>query len=238
MNARTSLDRTLWPAIILLSATFALFEFTTIDLWLQDFFYDHSTKKWWIDAEEPTLRLLFYTGPKTLVWIIAGALLGLCLVPEKRRSRFHFGRRELLIVIATLATAPSLVALSKATTNVFCPYELSRYDGQQIYKKVCEPYGPDERPVNKRGKPTRGRGFPAGHASGGFALLSLAGLAASRKGRAIGIMIGLGMGWWMGIYQMLKGAHFLSHTLVTAIFCWIVFLLWRRVFRVRIQPIG
>ncbi|NJM38214.1 MAG: hypothetical protein HC845_10365 [Akkermansiaceae bacterium] len=62
-------------------------------------------------------------------------------------------------------------------------------------------------------------------------MLSLAGLATTRKVRGIGIMIGLGMGTWMGVYQILKGAHFLSHTIITAIFCWIVFLVWRRVSR-------
>jgi membrane-associated PAP2 superfamily phosphatase len=231
VTTRHSLDRSLWPAVGLLVAAFALFEFTSIDIWLQDLFYNHSTKKWLVDSKEPIQRLLFYTGPKALIWVFAGTIIGLCLVPKKFRARFSVGRRELLIVIATLTTAPALVALSKATTNVFCPYELTRYDGNYAYKKVCETYGPNERPINPKGKPARGRGFPAGHASGGFALLSLAGLATTRKGRAIGIMIGLGMGTWMGVYQMLKGAHFLSHTIITAIFCWIVFLLWRRVSR-------
>jgi membrane-associated PAP2 superfamily phosphatase len=231
VTTRHSLDRSLWPAVALLVASFVLFEFTSIDIWLQDFFYDHSTKKWLVDSKESSQRLFFYTGPKVLVWILAGAAIGLCLAPNKFRSRFHLSRRELLVVIATLATAPALVALSKATTNVFCPYELTRYDGNYAYKKVCETYGPKERPMNRKGKPARGRGFPAGHASGGFALLSLAGLAVTRKGRIIGIMIGLGMGTWMGVYQMLKGAHFLSHTIITAIFCWIVFILWQRVFR-------
>ncbi|NJM38215.1 MAG: phosphatase PAP2 family protein [Akkermansiaceae bacterium] len=148
MTARDSLDRSLWPAVALLVAFFVLFEFTAIDIWLQDFFYNHSTKKWWVDSKEPIQRLVFYTGPKTLVWIIAGAGISLCLAPHTFRSRFHISRRELLVVIATLATAPALVALSKATTNVFCPYELTRYDGSYAYKKVCETYGPNERPMN------------------------------------------------------------------------------------------
>ena len=80
-----------------------------------------------------------------------------------------------------------------------------------------------------RPRPTRrGRGFPAGHASGGFALVALAGLAATRRSRRIALAIGLALGTMMGIYQMLKGAHYLSHTLITALFCWIVFLTYRR----------
>ncbi len=231
MNQHRLMDRSLWPTVLLLIAVFAFFEISNTDLWLQDFFYNHSTKKWIVDANDPTLRLLFYTGPKALIWIFAAAIIGICVGPEKVSRRLHLGRREMLIVIATLATAPSLVALSKATTNVFCPYELSRYDGKYAYKKVFEIYHPAERPVTKKGKPARGRGFPAGHASGGFALLSLAGLATTRRGRWVGASVGFALGTWMGVYQMLKGAHFLSHTLITALFCWIVFLSWRRLLR-------
>lgn len=46
------------------------------------------------------------------------------------------------------------------------------------------------------------------------------------------IGIGLLLGTTMGVYQMLKSAHFLSHRLVTAVFCWIVFLTLRRLFGV------
>jgi membrane-associated PAP2 superfamily phosphatase len=35
----------------------------------------------------------------------------------------------------------------------------------------------------------------------------------------------------MGGYQMLKGAHYLSHTLTTMLVAWIILLLWRRVLR-------
>ncbi len=225
MTARP-LDRGLWPSFVLLIATFVLFEFTRIDLRLQDHFYDFAAKKWLVDAHEPTLRLLFYTGPKAAIFIFAGGLIGICLAPEIFRKRFippGVARRELIVVIATLITAPSLIAVGKATTNVFCPYEIHHYDGKFPYRPVCESYPATDLPAK------RGRGFPAGHASGGFALLSLAGLGSSRRGRWIGASIGLGLGSLMGAYQMFKGAHFLSHTVVTAIICWIVFLIWRRV---------
>jgi membrane-associated PAP2 superfamily phosphatase len=35
----------------------------------------------------------------------------------------------------------------------------------------------------------------------------------------------------MGLYQMLKGAHYLSHTTTTMLLAWIVVLLWRRALR-------
>lgn len=229
MAFTSRIDRTLPIAVVLLVTVFALFEFSALDTWVQDFFYQQQTRTWLVDAKDPTMRLLFYTGPKVLIWILAISLLGIIIFRKGRARILHHDPkcRGLWVVIATLATAPALVALSKATTNVFCPYELTRYGGDHAYLKVLETYKPGERPM-KRGKPVRGRGFPAGHASGGFALLSLAGLGRTRRGVAAGIGVGLLVGSAMGTYQILKGAHFLSHTLITAIFCWIVFLVWRR----------
>lgn len=45
--------------------------------------------------------------------------------------------------------------------------------------------------------------------------------------------VGLGLGWWMGGYQMLKGAHDLSHTVTAVLVAWLVMLLWQRALRPR-----
>ena len=62
--------------------------------------------------------------------------------------------------------------------------------------------------------------FPAGHASGGFALLGLYWILKSRRWR--GLALGLGVGCWMGLYQVARGEHFLSHTLATAALAWLL----------------
>jgi len=224
----------LWPVCAALLGFFLLFEFTPLDLWVQDFFYDFSARVWLVDAKAPLPRLLFYTGPKVLIIALAVALLVLSVGPARWRARFGTApgvrRVDLWIVIATLASAPGLVAVSKATTNVFCPSEIRRYGGEVAYVRVLETCAPDDRPLR------RGRCFPAGHASGGFALLSLAGLARSRRGQLLGASIGVAVGSAMGGYQMLKGAHYLSHTVVTMLACWIIFLLWRRLLRSSTPP--
>lgn len=229
MKSRLSwMDRTLWPALAALVGLFLLFEFTSIDLWIQDWFYDFSAKAWLVDDRAPLPRLFFYTGPKALIIVLAVALIVLAFGPERWRARWPVPgtrRVDLWVAIATLASAPGLIAVSKATTNVFCPREIQRYGGPVPYIRVMEICSPDERP--KR----RGRCFPAGHASGGFALFALAGLGTTRRGRIIGASIGFGVGGAMGVYQMAKGAHYLSHTVITVFVCWIIFLLWRRVLR-------
>lgn len=217
------LDRTLWPAVLLLAAAFALFEFTNADLALQDHFYDFANRRWIVDAREPVARAVFYNVPKLGVIATGVALLVLALGPARWRDRLRFERRALWVAVATLATVPALAGLGKSYTNTFCPSDVRRYDGDVPYVKVCEPYPDGDRPER------RGHCFPAGHASGGFALLGLAWLRPSRRMRFVGLALGLGLGWWMGTYQMLKGAHYLSHTVTTMLLAWIVALIWRRV---------
>lgn len=219
------MDRTFWPSIVFLLAVFGIFEITGADLWVQDRLYDFASNAWLVHAKAALPRLIFYTGPKLLIWLFGLCLLALSFAPFHWRILLHSGhleRWDLWIVVGTLALAPLCVATLKATTNVHTPSEVRRYGGNAPYVRVCETYPPGDRPMK------RGRGFPAGHASGGFALLALAQLARTNRGRTIGIGIGLAMGTWMGGYQMLKGAHYLSHTLLTAIICWIIFLLLRR----------
>ncbi len=228
------MNRTLIPAIIVLAVTFLIFENSNLDLTLQDNFYHFDTGTWLVTKEMRIPHLVFYSGIKALITALGIGLIILCLLPVRFFERLTGGqlrRVDLWVVVATLITAPSLIALGKATTNVHCPYELTRYNGEQSYLKVLENPAPGTRPAR------RGRGFPAGHASGGFALLSLASLGRTRRQVAAGISIGLLAGSSMGIYQMLRGAHFLSHTLVTALTCWIVFLLWRQVLSRRVPTV-
>ena len=220
------IDRTLWPAVLALAGALAVFEFSGLDLWLQDFFYDAAAGRWVVDATDPLGRAIFYTGPKVAFIIPLGiAVLVVALGPARWRERLHFGRRDVWVAFLTMATVPILAGLGKKHSDVFCPSEIRRYGGDVPYVKLCEPYPAGDRPER------RGHCFPAGHASGGFALLGLYGLRRTRAWRRGVLALGLGLGWWMGGYQMLKGAHYLSHTVVTMLVAWIILLLWRRVLR-------
>lgn len=216
------MDRTLWPSLILLVIVFALFEATGIDLWVQDHFYNFASHHWLVNAHAPLPRLIFYTGPKALIWLTGLTILAAAIL-YRRLPFIKIPRCHLWVAVLTLATAPALVSIGKATSNTFTPDRIRRYGGDVPYVKVMQHYPQGDNTTKL------GHGFPAGHASGGFALLALAGFATTRRGRAIGIATGLALGTAMGTYQMFKGAHYLSHTLVTAFLCWIVFLAWRRV---------
>lgn len=226
MSRPAGLDRTLWLALLLLAASLAVFEFTGLDLALQDRFYDFTAQRWLVDAREPVGRLVFYDGPKAAIILLAVAVLVLALGPEHWRTKLHFARRDLWVALLTLVTVPVLAGFGKNTTNTFCPSETRRYGGDVAYVKLCSPFPENDRPDR------RGHCFPAGHASGGFALLGLMWLRRTRAWRLGGLALGLGVGWWMGGYQMLKGAHYLSHTVTTMLLAWIVLCTWRRI----VQP--
>ena len=218
--------RPLWITGGLLAGVLALFEFTNLDLALQDHFFNFETRRWLVDGKEPSGRLLFYNGPKALVWIIALTALTAAAGPARWRERWQLNRRGLWLGVLVIATVPALAGLGKKYTNVFCPSEIRHYGGDVAYAKLCDPFPADDRPAR------RGGCFPAGHASGGFALMGLLAVRAARRWRQGVIVLGLGLGWWMGGYQMLKGAHYLSHTLTTMLVAWLVVLLWRRALRI------
>lgn len=218
-------DRSLGLTLLLLAGAVALFEFTDADLWLQDHFYQGATGRWWVDAKEPVARAIFYNGPKALVWLVGLSALTLAAGPARWREKFRCERRGLWLGVLVIATVPLLAGIGKKYTNVFCPSEIRRYGGDVAYAKLCEPFPAADRPAR------RGGCFPAGHASGGFALMGLLLVRATRRWRIGAITLGLGLGWWMGGYQMLKGAHYLSHTVTTMLVAWLVVILWRHALR-------
>lgn len=223
--AHSWLDRTLWPAVALLGATVLFFQFTDADIALQDHFFDFRTGQWLVDRFAWWPTFWFHKFPKYLIILFAVILLlWMLAVPRWKRLAGlpPAPVRRICVVLLCLGLTPVIVAIGKNTTNVFCPWDVERYGGVEPYVKTWSRYDPAH-PPSKCGKC-----WPAGHASGGFALVALASLAATRRGQVTGTMIGLTVGCVMGSYQMLKGAHFLSDTLVTALLAWIIHLLLRR----------
>jgi membrane-associated PAP2 superfamily phosphatase len=125
-----------------------------------------------------------------------------------RTGRFGAMQQKCLFFVLSLLLIPSVIALMKEFTFVHCPSCLVDYGGPRQFRGLLSFDGiPD---LNNRGKC-----FPAGHASGGFALMSLYYIGATPLLRRLGLALGLIIGWMMASYQMLKGAHFLSHSLMT-----------------------
>lgn len=210
----------LWVGLLV--GVIALFEMTNLDLLVQDRLFDIEAGAWMVDREAPLPRLLFYTGLKGVIIAFGVTTLVLYGLSFWKGGGDKAGlqslRQRYLTVILALIVVPSTIAVLKAETNMYCPSQTERYGGDKPYVKLFETY------PKRCGTCDSGRCFPAGHASGGFALMVLYHVFRRRNHKLHGLAIGLGLGWAMGLYQMMKGAHFLSHTMVTMVASWIMIL--------------
>jgi len=156
------------------------------------------------------MRHVAYDGAKRALVIFALFLLAGAWKPALLQP-IGLARREAIFVLACLVLVPSLISLVKYHSGVYCAADLARYGGAM----------PDSsgRFVLSRlfaVDPPHGC-WPSGHASGGFALLAFGALPRSAATRRSLWCMGLAIGSTMGAYQVLRGAHFLSHILITAL---------------------
>lgn len=177
----------------------------TIDLWFQGLFWDG--KAWLIPHEAPWGLWLAYRGPKALIILLAVVTLVRAL------GATFTGRDSKLFwfTLLCLATVTVVATQLRAYSQMATPFALKIYGGTWEHLLLFE--------AKPSGYPSNA--FPAGHASGGFALLSLY-WCWPRARRVWGLCLGIGLGLWMGLYQIARGEHFLSHTLATAALAWLV----------------
>ena len=204
----------------LIVITIALFQVTDLDLLLQDLFYDSRSHRWLIDRSEPVAAWIFYDGIKAVLTLFAVALLG-ALTLFRRSAAVRRSRKGLLTLLLALIAVPALVGTLKSLTNTPCPRQIEHYGGPYPEVKVLDTFPEGTRPE------CRLRCWPAGHASGGFAMMALFFLFRRRAWRVGGLVTGMLLGWSKGIYKMAIGDHFFSHTLMTMLIAWEVILLIR-----------
>lgn len=205
----------------LLAGTFFFFEYSSMDVIAQDLFYDKASASWLLTHKKGSwLDILFYTGIKAVLIGFGTVMLVLYIYSFRNSPKGLFlkgYRKGLFVVWSALLTVPMLIGGLKAATNTPCPCHFTRYGGEYPHIKVLETMPSN---ITKRFKC-----FPAGHASGGFALLSLFFLFKAKKNRQRALYVALAVGWSMGLYKMLIGDHYLSHTLITMIMSWLIVLL-------------
>ena len=172
-----------------------------LDLWIQSFFWNGTA--WLIPHEHPLGLAVAYDGPKALIIIWALLLIGAAIFAKRVRVRA-------LYLLACLAVVSVVCTQLRAVTGMATPLELKAFGGVHDHLLLFQ--------AKPAGYPSHA--FPAGHASGGFALLGLYWILKARRWR--GIALGLGVGCWMGFYQVARGEHFLSHTLATAALAWLL----------------
>jgi membrane-associated PAP2 superfamily phosphatase len=202
----------LWPLFLLVGVVVYFgFPFTggeQLDLWFQSFFWNGQS--WVMPHDTLWGDVLAYKGPKTLIIISAVYFIFVAALPEFSPSWMN--RRRVLYVLACMALVPIISTQLRAISYMATPLELKMYGGAYDHLLLFQ--------AKPAGYPCHA--FPAGHASGGFALISLYWAWADRSYRRLGLAIGLFFGILMGLYQIARGEHFLSHTVTTALIAWLI----------------
>jgi membrane-associated PAP2 superfamily phosphatase len=164
-----------------------------------------------------------HKGLKHLAVVLWFGLLGVALASRA-------WRREALHAALGAALASSAVSLLRGWSEHSCPWDLLEFGGMAQWFPV---FG--EVPDN----PGPGRCLPSGHASSGFALVSLYFAlcdAHPRLARA-GLALALTLGLAAGVVQVARGAHFASHALWTAWVAWAInFALYALIRRLKPPP--
>ena len=212
--------KTLFISVILFILSLIFFENTNTDFYIQDQLYSFELKTWIFKDPTRIYHLIFYKLIKVPIYIIGFYALFKVIRGKIKKQPFE-SYRSFLIVFLTLAILPTSIAtIGKKSINVQCPSDIYRYGGKVPYVKLFEPYPPN--PNRPDGKWPPGNCWPAGHASGGFALLSLYVLARNKKEKLLSIIVALGFGTAMSVYQMVRGAHYISHQIDTLLLALIV----------------
>lgn len=204
--------------VMLLIAVIALFQFSDLDIFIQNFFYNFELKVWLIDKDEPILKFFLYDGMKIFLILIAVAILFSLVFLRKKRLIQEY-KKGLIIVLLSAIFVPLMIGSLKVISNTPCPCNIVNFNGVYPDIKVFDSYPKDFI------QPSKAKCWPAGHASGGFALMALFFLFKTPKNQKKALIGALIVGWSMGSYKMLLGDHFLSHTLITMIMAWLIILI-------------
>lgn len=159
---------------------------------------------WWTSG-------LMHEGGRWLAWAV---LLGLVAGIWRPLPVFAgLTRRERVGWVLVTLAAVLLVPAIKRVSLTSCPWDLAEFGGMAQYVSHWR-WGVGD------GGP--GRCFPSGHAAGAFAFLSgYFVLRSCRLDLARSWLAGvLVLGTLFGLAQLVRGAHYPSHTLWTAWFCW------------------
>ncbi|MCW8869352.1 MAG: phosphatase PAP2 family protein [Proteobacteria bacterium] len=199
--------------IILALTAFIVIKVYDVDFILADFIYGHV--KWRYQNNLVTEYLLHRGGRYLAIMCYLGIIYTLVLkwrTGKESETVYH-----LLILALTIALSVILVAVLKRLFEADCPWDLLRYGGNKPYFSLLN-YDPKYLPS--------AHCFPASHASVGFSWLALffylkvrAKSMASKKRPVLVLFIVLVIGFVFGMAQQFRGAHFISHDVVSLIIC-------------------
>jgi len=219
-----NLNKQIIITTFLLVGAIIFFGITDIDFEIQNYLYNFKNHHWILNRELEPYKFIFYDGIKKLLIFIALSFLFVFIFFTKTKLKEY--RKGILVVILSAIFIPLVVNGLKKATNMPCPKNEIHYGGKMIRTAVWQSY---PKPYSKM---PRIACWPAGHASGGFALMSLYFLFKRRKNKILALIVGIALGWIMGIYKMMIGDHFFSHNVITMLLAWLIILIIAKIIKI------
>lgn len=199
----------------LTAAVLILLELTSLDMQIAKMMYDPVSGDF-VGRHSHFLEDVLHDRAKQAVIALGLISLGL-FIASFVNGRLALWRRELGCLVLSMALSTGFVTPVKVVTSVQCPWSLSEFGGKETYSELLSPRPQTDKP---------GRCWPGGHAATGFTLFALFFMFRDRRPRwaRAGLILAFGLGGVFSIGRMLQGAHFFSHNVWTAVFCWLICL--------------
>jgi len=198
---------------LLTAVILILLELTDLDMILANLFFDHSAGQF-IGRHSFFLEDILHDRAKQVVIAFSVfAIIG--FTGSFVLQRLKPIRRELGCLVLAMGLSTAFVTPLKAVTAVQCPWSLSEFGGKETYSKLLEARPQTDKP---------GRCWPGGHAATGFTLFALFFVLRDRRPRLAraALTFAFALGTVFSVGRMLQGAHFFSHNVWTAVFCWLI----------------
>ena len=197
-------DLLCWLMLALLAVM--LSRYSTIDWQVAEYFHGP------LSGGFPLRNDSFWTGAHTLTRNLSTVLWVLLLALTIRQARLH-GRTEAVktgtFILLASAVALGVNGVLKTHSVHSCPWNLAAFGGTADFFRLLDPV-----PAN----PGSGGCLPSGHAAVGFMWWPVV-YACSRWRPALtslAFIVVLAFGSFCGYLQIVRGAHFVSHVLMTA----------------------
>ena len=213
--------------LLVLSLLFGLCYGLNADFALAGFWYQLQGHDWALQHHWLTEDVL-HRGVRSLNQLVIAALL-LHFAVQTIRQKLQLQRFSSMPVTASrwtparqqahgrllmsLALSLTGVAILKHSLPMDCPWDLQPFGGDQTFIGLFSSW-----PANRAPNAC----FPAGHASIGYAWLGLYFFCLqlypllARPALLFSLLLGVSL----GLVQQLRGAHFISHDIASAAWCW------------------
>lgn len=215
VKVKSRRDGHVWVISVVVVFLFLLALFDGDVFIARHFFFDAVSNEW-IARHEWWANELLHTGGRNLMRLVGIAAIAAWFA-SYRWQRLTPHRADLGYFAACMVLVPLTVGILKQVTNVDCPWDLQGFGGNLPVIHWFE-LRPDELP--------RGACFPGAHSSSAFALFGL--FFVWRQSRptlaTVALIATLIIGAAFSIAQQSRGAHFLSHDMVSALIAWIICL--------------